>query len=254
MSENFWRKIRSQTLLLQTIVEKRRKRALLKSTALDAVVVSSTESTAIGVTSKHEVIRAVASMIQHSTSYYPELFAMILDDMETLGFAQTPSVRSQFDVHIKERYNKHEMLLKIDLFSHTMHVTKETFPLIISLTDKFRAIQLLMALMHDFGKSYEVITIVGAKNSSPHDMVSATYFEKIASDARHNHGCNITKETIDAIAHLLRHHHQAHRMSDKGPYAPKVEPVKSVHLDILNKADFLARDYEISLIERGLVK
>ena len=193
-----------------------------------------------------DITKAMALLIESETSYYHELFGLILADMEVHAFQDIPSVNSNHTFHLQARYNKFDMLRNIDLYSHTMHVFVETLPLISNMPEKLRAIQMILALVHDFGKCPAIVVEVDAQARTPHNAVSADYFEKLANRARHELGCAISDDLTRFIMQILRNHHPKPQGSKESK--PDGDQPEVLHTSLLNRADFAARDHEISLI------
>lgn len=171
-----------------------------------------------------------------------------IDDMDRFKFKTAPSVsanqRDNENLRSKYAPSEFDMLRKVNLYDHTLHVFENIIVEIESREVYNSGIIMLACLLHDFGKSQEIRKKVApdsvAENASQfrqHPEVSGTYvkdylYEKVKNVLDENKEDSSIRKTIDTISEIVINHHQKNNAWVK-------------KLELINRADWKARENEL---------
>ena len=173
-----------------------------------------------------------------STNKYHYLFAQLFIEMNRAEFKKTESVNKSYDTHLISYNNRYKLLSQVDLYSHTMNVVVETIKITMDIPQDTRNIAILLALLHDFGKSKLISDEFKFenKNDAKHHVISANYAKYIMQNEKLSYLSKeeITNDLIELVNFILRNHHEE-----------KIEN-KNIFFKILEQADANAREIELN--------
>jgi putative nucleotidyltransferase with HDIG domain len=150
----------------------------------------------------------------------------------------TSSVGPKHSHAICEYDKRYIILGEIDLFSHTMNVVLKMIEITRELPQSTRDICILLALLHDVGKS-EIAKKEHqqeAKNEDKHHKISANYAKSLIQNRIFALDDDINHDLQELVYNCLNKHHD------------KDENEHNIFLELLKKADFSARDDEYAEI------
>jgi hypothetical protein len=177
-------------------------------------------------------------IVMSSTNKYHNLFAQLFIDMSKAEFKKTESVSQSFDVHLLSYNNRYKLLTEIDLYSHTMNVVVETIKITKDIPQDTKNIAILLALLHDFGKSKLISDEYRfeAKAKGKHHIISANYAKYTMQSEKLSYLSKeeITNELIELVYEVLRNHHEENIVN------------KNIFFKLLEKADANAREIELN--------
>jgi len=162
---------------------------------------------------------------------YKNLYIKLFEDMSLCDFINTASV---IDNH-GENTPKYK---EIKLYDHTLNtfykmveILKPKENLIIQ-----KDIFLLIALLHDFGKSHKLCEIYKINLENGHHIRSSQYFNQIITDSIDNYG--LDKVTFKIIYETLYAHHEIIPASS----------TETIFMKLLKEADGMARKTEEEIL------
>jgi len=182
-----------------------------------------------------KVFEEFKKLIPNITGYI-RLYIKLFNDISEFDF---PSCSSVTDKH----FSQNALYADIELFEHTLNVFYEMLNIVDS--DDYASnkdILLLIALLHDFGKSHELCNLYNIDLENSHCIRSAKYFEQIVRADKLEYLLDDTSFSI--IYNTLYNHHNIIE-SDTTP---------TIFLNALIQADANARALElkkITLLQAG---
>lgn len=240
-AEDLWGSVFSTTTLIEKIVNKKEQSDKQLTANVD-IVLSISSSMNENVFSFIEVI--------HNESLRNMTRDMI-EDMYTYSFDDSSSVTGE--THLYDSTSDYDKLKSITLMQHTFGVVNQMHELIGQKYGLYSDLFLLLALLHDFGKSSALKRDFAIDQSLPHHEASSEYL-------RHKiHSCkNITpyyRDLLNKICVVMEAHHSRDKQSE-------FYPVKSVgddsgkeleilFLEKLKEADSSQRLVELDLLTGG---
>lgn len=188
----------------------------------------------------HEVLSLQNEVLQLTKEHYLHSFNELFCDLEKIKIEKSKSVNSKYKSYNRLQIdNALDSLEKhITLYEHTKNVIKCAITCTNDKPDVIKAIVILLALVHDFGKSKIIETDVIKNNSdiytnTRHDIVSSYYLKKVL--LKNKEYDNLELEHITFLCHALKNQHSENSIDNE-------------ILELFYKADALARDYELSKI------
>jgi len=235
----FWRAVTNNMRMHNAISESR---ATVKKTALEA------ELSAIDSIEREQL----AKFIRFATSFtahYHDYIIFLVKEMEKREFYRQSSVKSAFDTHLPNISSRYSLLAQIDLESHTLNVAYKTALLSRSLPDMVKGINIVLALLHDFGKADTVEADLGVSEKKHHKLSA-----EFASRTMAKHG--IPSSHAARIYSVLYWHHddikETKGYTTKNDETEKIEKIRRdewfKHLSV---ADVKARQDEIEALSGG---
>ena len=149
---------------------------------------------------KNDAIFKELGRVLAQTDGYVEIYMHLFHDMDQFDFFETSSVPDAKDFELIASDYEH-----IKLFDHTMNVFNETVSLLKADFKKNsqKDIYLLIALLHDFGKSNKLCEYYEVESRHNHWTRSAHYFKKILEIKKFD----IDKTAANIILETLLSHH-----------------------------------------------
>jgi len=162
----------------------------------------------------------------------------IIGLMNEFNFKGTPSVDRAYDIQHKNRTNNYDLLFhNMDLYAHTLHVAYEILQ--FSRKGNTGGINILIALLHDFGKSHKVIEMYSDIASLSHEKISAKFAEDFLLDEMLQGDRELSAEVIEVIKNTIDVQHSEVKN-------------KSLFLQDIISADSNARRNEITFIKKKI--
>lgn len=188
-----------------------------------------------------EIISLQKKVSLLTKEHYFHTFNELFSDLEKIRIERSKSVNSKYKSYNKEHHidNALDSLEKhITLYEHTKNVINCAIDCTSNKPDVIKAIVILLALVHDFGKSPLIVSEVIKNNSdiytnSRHDIISSYYLKKVLLKNKEND--NLEIDHITFLCHALKNQHSENSIDNE-------------ILELFYKADSLARDYELSII------
>jgi len=163
---------------------------------------------------------------------YKNLYIKLFEDMSSFDFIDTDSVT---DAH-GEQVSKYK---KIRLYDHTLNTFYKMVEILHN--DKNLIIQkdifLLIALLHDFGKSHKLCENYEIDLENAHHVRSANYFNEIVLNSIDNYG--LDQVAFKTIYGTLNEHHEI--------ISSRTE--ETIYMKLLKEADGMARKTEEALLK-----
>jgi hypothetical protein len=152
-------------------------------------------------------------------------------EMEKYDFKNCKSVVEEFN-GAGQTESQYEKLAKINLYDHTVNCAIQTVEQLTASDTPIHAIgiSLIISILHDFGKAPLLKNKYGRANFR-HQNISAEYAKEILSEMQEKELYEVNKELIDIVYKTLNQHHSS-------------KQEQNIFLDILNAADFAAREKE----------
>ncbi len=177
-----------------------------------------------------ELCNELIYIFAHTTSY-KLIIIDLFKQMKEYEFNKIQSVSS--DLNIGYTQKRYDYYREINLYDHTVHCVMETIDLLGNHTPPdAMAINIILAILHDFGKNPLISEKYKGDKDEKHHHISANfakqYFHK-------NKLFNVSKEFIDLIYKTIWNHHEQNEK-------------KSPFLKILIEADQNAREKEYLFI------
>lgn len=171
----------------------------------------------------------VFSEIQGHKNLYIKLF----EDMNNFDFINISSVVDELSNGQIPKFKE------IKLYDHTLNTFFQMTKILKSKeTLKVQKdIFLLIALLHDFGKSHKLCENYGIDLENEHHVRSAQYFNHLISNSTDNYG--LDKVTFEIIYKTLNQHHEIISTATQ----------ETIFLQLLKEADAMARK-----VEEGILK
>ena len=177
----------------------------------------------------------IAQYIIKKTPSFKKTIKNILNLMIEYDFANTPSVDKNYDVYLKKTFSNYDLLYEIDLFTHSTNVAYEILK--FSKQGNTTGINVMCALLHDFGKSLTVKRQVHNSAKMSHEKISAKFLQEYLSSEALNGNREITKEVINTIYQTINVQHSPVK-------------IKNDFLKDLILADKNARTQEIFYVQK----
>jgi len=162
---------------------------------------------------------------------YKNIYLKIFEDMSEFNFIDTSSVTDNGD-DLPSIYGS------IFLYEHTMNSFKCMFEYLQQEQRIQIDLYLLIALLHDFGKSHSLCEHYGIKLSDSHCIRSAKYFKIIIENNNDDSSFEIDETSFNIIYKTIYNHHS---------FIP--EEKQSQFLEALIIADRKARKIELDFLE-----
>ncbi|WP_152182880.1 HD domain-containing protein [Sulfurimonas indica] len=153
---------------------------------------------------KEELLDVVQYIIKRTPSF-KKTIKNILNLMIEYDFANTPSVDKNYDIYLKKTFSNYDLLYEIDLFTHSTNVAYETLKL--SKQGNTAGINVMCALLHDFGKSLAVKRLVHNSAKMSHEKISAKFLQDYLSSEALNGNREITKDVVDTVYQTINVQH-----------------------------------------------
>ena len=168
---------------------------------------------------------------------YKKTTKSIFSIMDEYKFEKSKSVAKQYDVHLKNNFTNYDLLEKIDLYTHTLNVCYEA-----AIDDKpnnIKSINILLALLHDFGKNSKIKNVYNSSNKTlSHEKISAMFVKEFFTDQIFQGNGEITKDLIKTISQTIKVQHSSYVAANNS------------YLYNLRKYDKNAREKEIEMLRR----
>jgi hypothetical protein len=169
-------------------------------------------------------------------------------DIHRFDFTKHSSVPKNREATLRDETTRYDLLSKINLYNHTMYCAisaietcqKNDVPK--SITD----IVIILAILHDFGKHPEIFSKYKNKSDDLHNIVSSYYVKK---NFRTYIGKDIHEDTYKQLIHTLYNHHKLPTSVTYGQKKSNEKERDSLLVNLLNQADYLAREKEQIFIE-----
>lgn len=171
------------------------------------------------------------------TQLFISIIKELIEIMKKHNFNEVSSVRSVYQ-KIGFSNNQYQKLAQIDLFKHTINVALETKKILFQVNNTpIEAIEIsvLIALLHDFGKSPVIISKYKEDENHKHQHISATFSKTFLEQFKKN---GMTEEVIQLIYKTI---FSSHDTDSKN---------KNFFKDILIEADSRARNKEIKYLNK----
>jgi CRISPR-associated endonuclease Cas3-HD len=181
----------------------------------------------------YELFICISNNIQDS---YLHTLTYIFNDLKEAKFENDSSVNFKYDAHIKQHYTNYDLLSSVDLLTHTINVVNEAINLTFNVPSGIKNIVLLLALVHDFGKSSYIQNMIGEPSDTKHEVVSAKYIQLILT--KNIEQDNISLDHISSIYKILSNHHS------------HLSRVNNQITELFYKADHNARKNELKFIKK----
>lgn len=162
---------------------------------------------------------------------YKNLYIKLFEDMSLCDFINTASVTDKHG----ENSSKY---IKIKLYDHTLNTFYKMVEILKSkenLTIQ-KDIFLLIALLHDFGKSHKLCEKYNINLENGHHIRSSQYFNNIILNSIDNYG--LDKVTFKIIYETLYAHHEIIPASSS----------ETIFMKLLKEADGMARKTEEEIL------
>lgn len=166
-----------------------------------------------------------------------ELFKIIKE----CEFYKTKSVNKEYDIHLKNNFSNYDLLEKIDLFTHTLNVAYEAA--IDNKPKNIKSINILLALLHDFGKNQKIKNIYDKSNKKiTHEKISAFFIEEFFADQVFEGNGEINKDLLKILSQTIKVQHSSFVATNNS------------YLYNLRKYDKAAREKELLMLRKRLQK
>jgi hypothetical protein len=188
-----------------------------------------------------DVLTLKEKVLNITKKNYRHTFIDIFNDLEIIKNENSKSVNNRIKNYSKNDDFKNTLDIleeNITLYQHTKNVINFSISCTEDSPDVIKAIVILFALTHDFGKSKYILNDVIRNNSNiysntRHDIVSSYYLKKIL--IKNQNFDMLEKSHIEFLCNVLENQH-----SDSN--------VNNEILELFYKADSLAREYELNSI------
>ncbi|PCI30910.1 MAG: hypothetical protein COB67_00200 [SAR324 cluster bacterium] len=190
-------------------------------------------------------LESLSKFINNYTSFYLPYINHLIEEIERYSFFQYPSVNSTFHEHLLSITTNYQLLSKINLESHTLNVVYETAKMSRELPSQIKSINIILALLHDFGKCNEIKKDLKEKKEK-HWKISAEYASRTMMHF------DIPLPIRLKIVQILTYHHDSplNNFSDE---AKNIQKIKNDDLFLhLCHADSSARENEIHAITKDV--
>lgn len=137
--------------------------------------------------------------IEHSNGYR-KILIKIFEDMDKFNFDKASSVTNGDALFAEYDFSE------IKLYDHTLNVFTEILK-IANKEAQGREVLILLALLHDFGKSNELCTHYGITKEERHWMRSSHYFDAIIRQDKDSF--DLDETAIKIIRYVLSIHHDS---------------------------------------------
>lgn len=192
-------------------------------------LISHTKKIKFDVAIENRTIFEELGMVFENIEGNRRLFIKLFEDMDKFNFSEASSVTTN-DVLLSD-YGE------IKLYRHTINTFREMLKIVNSEMDK--EILLLIALLHDFGKSSELCSHYKITKEDRHWVRSAHYFTNIIESDQNNY--ELDESAIKIIANTLSIHHES--LLNKSQQENR-------YLVYLKKADAAARKLEKTQLDK----
>ena len=187
--------------------------------------------------SNNEIFNDLDYVFSHIEGY-KKLYIKLFEDMSEFNFIKTSSVTDGND-NLKSDFGE------VKLYNHTLNSFKQMVLLINDNHDYQiqKDLYLLIALLHDFGKSHELCEYYKINLNDKHHIRSAIYFKKIIENNEEDY-FGIDEASFKIILNTLHTHHSLINREEK----------ETSFLIALKKADGSARKLEKETLLKGSTK
>jgi len=166
-------------------------------------------------------------------------------DIHKYDFTKHSSVPKNRESVLRDETTRYDLLSKINLYNHTVYCAISAIE-ICRKNDIPQAITdlvIILAILHDFGKHPEIFEKYKNKNDDLHNIVSSYYVKKIF---RVYIGKDIHQDTYKQLIYTLYNHHKLPETTQKNINKSERD---TLLINLLNKADYLAREKEQIFVE-----
>lgn len=230
----FWNMLSRNLIFHQTIRESRIQNTFAD---LEAEVINASASI------KREQLASFLRFSESFTDSFRPYIFFLVKKMEECTFYKYPSVTKSFNTHLASLSTQYDLLKNIDLESHTLNVAYKTALYSRNLPDRIKSINLIIALLHDFGKC-DVIEGELACSEQKHWKLSAEFAKRtmIMFD--------IPEGVRTKIIKVLYYHHDQSQDVKNSEDVAKV--MGGEWFEHLRQADESARADEIAALVKGV--
>lgn len=172
------------------------------------------------------------------------LVVELFKKMNEYRFQDIQSVETNFNSFGPES-SRYKILSVVNLYEHTIHVAIEMVEMLAEgkYPREMIATCLIIAILHDFGKSPQLQLSFREENNEKHHKVSANFAKQFLVDySRKNKKSGVNENFINTVFETLYYHHDMDRKQ------------KGAFLEFLIKADRRTRDKELLLIRGNSTK
>lgn len=243
-AELFWGSIHATSSVIEVLVEKNVSNSESKNEFTDHLL--SLTST------KEENLLSFLDVIQNKS--LREICADMVSDMYLYDFDNTSSVMGEKITEERINMTNHDILMHITLMQHSFGVVNKMYKLVGQKYGTYSDLFLVIALLHDFGKSIRLREDWFIDKSLDHEVASAEYLRKVYIQSGIDK--NYVK-MLEKVCSVLEAHHSKDKQNEfypikKGQDDDTGKQLEIMLLEKLCEADKLQRVEEIRLMENTL--
>lgn len=244
---NNWNTLRKNIDIVKACAYTQKREEKLEEENKKKIILSNSEVIPIEI--ECDIIKK--DLVDIATLYTPQsllLLTKIFRIMDRYDFRNTssgPKQKWKSFINVSKNKNNFELLQNISLYDHSLRVMIFALKLAeeYKLSTREKDFAMLIALLHDFGKSLEITNYIGNPSELQHDVRSASFFKQFILS---NKDIQIFSEDEVAMIHdTLASQHIDYSDSKRLEENKKYKPYKKL-LKLVKKADYNARISEIS--------